>query len=618
MATLIQKAFQDDIYLERLLDNLINRLMDKSTFIQLVDSMKGKLIGKIENMCVIKALSKLYSNKIDEAESFINMCSSNKYVLFVSGYIEYTKNLEKSYEYLLESFKLGYINAASLLIKLCGNDNKKYNKVLEEINIENLINNIYDSDKYSDLFNTLGCNGYVQCRNRAFEIGYFDPVIVHNKAKHEKSIDLKLCFLLKSLYLNEDDNTLFEIATIYNNPKNAVYDTKKAFEYYSKIQKQDGLLCYILGMKYHYGSGTKIDYNKAHKYYDEGIELGELHCMIKLLELSKDANINFKNNTEIIEAYEILIEKMKNDKGIFNWEFLYGKEKFNELKNNAICCLAELYQDNDNYEASFKYYSELYANESYSKYSKVKYNICLQYLYGIGTSKNIEKAKEIALSLKTYKYMYARILLNEKKYDEAFNCATKLLEEYPNDADSKSIIGICHYINGNYDDAFDILVENNFRCFVMYYLGLCYYFGHGTSVNYGEAKECFKMIIDSDYKYLTEYIKSEIMIAKMYLYGHGVTKDVRKTIQIIKNISNNKQEQELVEYGMKEDLNVITGFINEQDSQTCCCCYEQLFERQVYIPCGHTNICKKCDKNLKTRKCPVCRAVIVSMHSIYL
>jgi len=70
-------------------------------------------------------------------------------------------------------------------------------------------------------------------------------------------------------------------------------------------------------------------------------------------------------------------------------------------------------------------------------------------------------------------------------------------------------------------------------------------------------------------------------------------------------------EKKLIEFYKEQ----IRG-VNSTDKIDCCVCFEELKERHVIVPCGHTQTCKECIKSITS--CPMCKKSFRIICKIYL
>lgn len=50
----------------------------------------------------------------------------------------------------------------------------------------------------------------------------------------------------------------------------------------------------------------------------------------------------------------------------------------------------------------------------------------------------------------------------------------------------------------------------------------------------------------------------------------------------------------------------------------CCICFEEITERYVLTPCGHTNTCKSCHDKNKSKRCAICRTKIKEYVKLFI
>lgn len=69
---------------------------------------------------------------------------------------------------------------------------------------------------------------------------------------------------------------------------------------------------------------------------------------------------------------------------------------------------------------------------------------------------------------------------------------------------------------------------------------------------------------------------------------------------------------------VKTPLNGIELQTPKSINMECIICYEEIMERYAIVPCGHTNICKKCLDENNINTCPTCNDVIIKQIKLYL
>jgi hypothetical protein len=122
--------------------------------------------------------------------------------------------------------------------------------------------------------------------------------------------------------------------------------------------------------------------------------------------------------------------------------------------------------------------------------------------------------------------------------------------------------------------------------------------------------ECFKILmnrtqkkvkhaeeIDSDDELLKKFKdENELIMKKPELKECIIELPLQDKIIDIKNQGNNKE-------------------IIPKNTKECCVCLEDIEEKYVLIPCGHTSICKNCIPKIK--ECSICITKIINHIKIY-
>ncbi len=234
----------------------------------------------------------------------------------ISYYYEYGQNI-KAREQAKKVKELRNVDATE---NLCNAylEAEEYDKAFE------LAKKMYDYDYSGALANILGFlyfYGYGVLENKELALKYFEEGSLKNNSSCyywlgymygngdgvEKDDEKAICFYEKAYNLGSD-SAKEQIALIYHNKG----DYEKAFKIFSEILKsdtlKDGESCYYLGKMYFYGKGTKKDYIKALKYFQEAYDK-DCDWSIVYLGYLYSSNLAVKDVEKAINYYNIGIER---------------------------------------------------------------------------------------------------------------------------------------------------------------------------------------------------------------------------------------------------------------------------------------------------------------------
>lgn len=85
------------------------------------------------------------------------------------------------------------------------------------------------------------------------------------------------------------------------------------------------------------------------------------------------------------------------------------------------------------------------------------------------------------------------------------------------------------------------------------------------------------------------------------------------------NYVQTKNKQKIIKKAKKQLENNKSAISNPKSSLTkCCICFENIKQKMVLIPCGHTTVCNKCQTGLNDKKCPVCQELFTQCIKLHL
>lgn len=361
-------------------------------------------------------------------------------------------------------------------------------------------------------------------------------------------------------------------------------DEKKGLEWFKKAAESGNAdaLEKMAGC-YDGGRGTKMDkikafelYNKAFMLYLRDAENGDVDAMDMVAYHYKEGLGIPKNSSKVFDWTKKRAEKTPNSTSLaelaYYYEVGFGTERDIKKSSELLAKVIETSEAGELYEIGINF---AYSNDKKEKEQAHKWfmwatekgdvevinNIALDYKFGLGVEKNIQKSiyfyekaaiLDDVMAIKSMAYIYAS---DEFKRDipkaiEYFEKAILL-------GDVDAIIGLAYLLasENNNSKAIELFVKaaslGNVEAMV--YLGERYYWGMGVKKNYAKAIEWYQKALESENSNELKKGQSKERIFKNIglMYGAG-------GYGIMKNDSESSKWEKLANsLSNKEDTKVL-------------------------------------------------------------
>lgn len=282
---------------------------------------------------------------------------------------------------------------------------------------------------------------------------------------------------------------------------------------------------YVLGVMKHFGVGTKIDYKKAYDYFRQGsnIEIGDpdIYYYLGLYHETALGGVK-KDYKKAVQWYEKAIKKGSRKANYRLGKMILNGSGVKKDPYRAFVLIKSAAMQGRGYAEAIHWLGYLYEN-------------------GIGTSKNLKKAKTLyaAASEKGFKKEKPskKEKPNKKKSVKNRDHIKKTLDQsYQKLRDGE------HNTSLNYIQ--DHAHQGNPTA--QFYLALVYYYGvGGKDKNYKTALPWFLKAGENG------HAKAQDYLADMYDHGDGTQKDIKKAIKWQKKAAENGIKYSQVNLGIK-------------------------------------------------------------------
>ena len=408
----------------------------------------------------------------------------------------------------------------------------------------------------------------------------------------KKDIDKAISLYIKASNMGSAKGTTF-LAQCYEDGIGVEKDVTKAFVLYSKTAKAGHAKAQrLLGRCYEYGIGTDVDKEKAVKWYRESSEQkdkiaqymlamcyacgeGVEKDTIKAFELCYlSAEAGYTEAQRILAwFYECGNGVEKNLEHAIKW-YMKAIENNDRISMVQLACIYyDNFDDEEKDKIAFDYLQK--AVQELEKNSYHYYLACFKLagFYDCGylvdsdptTAFNyckIAAEGELEQAFSVIAEFYKDGIGTSKDIKESIYWYEKALEHLANDMDkAESYLTIGDLFseiseeksNSYYKKAYDIYNNkaNNGNNEATFQLGLLLFKGKGVELSYTKAFKCFE---ESSIKLPDGRTKS--WLAKCYLHGLGVEKNLKKGFELLKAAS----KEEKVTYDAK--LYLIYCYIN--------------------------------------------------------
>ena len=266
---------------------------------------------------------------------------------------------------------------------------------------------------------------------------------------------------------------------------------KKALKLFMKNAASGSSIgLYRLGYLYLRGELVKKDINLGIKYLKESEELNSIYALLELADYyyNRAEEVNEENDKKTFYYYNKLEKRLPNS-GLVNSRL-------------GVCYKYGIGVDKDDIIAIDYFKKSI--NEALSKY-----HMSLYHYYGKYVDKDDKKA-----------FDYMKSSFDNGRIDSAFQYGYYLYNGIGTAVDKAKAFNIFSRCN-------EEKAKKNFPLY-FYYMGLCYYYGHGTNIDYKKA-----------YEYFLEGSNRDIYECYMYLgfiyyEGNGATKNYRAAFDYFK------------------------------------------------------------------------------------
>jgi TPR repeat protein len=625
-------------------DILDNRIDTKNI---LDDLKKAELTEKIEkllfenNKQVIRILTlhaiALYQNKKYKAGvNRLKICAFYEDPIackimgdiYSDGDEEHDDDVDEAFKYYIKAEKYG------------NNDNNLFFKIAQ----------YYENGYGTDKDKTKALEYYLKCASG----GHYESYVkVAEFYFAEKKYSMALEYLIKIWEKEKTPKIANKLGDChYFGDDNLVVDKNKAIEYFKfAANADDELGLYNMGLCLANGDGIEKNLTGAFEYYLKAAQKGYLDAIIEVGIYYRDGigcNRNAKESTE----WFLKAANANNSSGMF-------ETGINYINGNGF---------EVNKQEGFKWLLKSAENDFDEAISEVA--DC--YNDGIGVEKNqVEALKwyrkaaeknDLDACYQIGNYYYCGCGGLEQDYEKAFEIWNKAYNNGKcNNADIINSLFDCYYYGKGTDKSYtaaaeilrnkDIKISGSLRR-----LGTIYYYGHGIEKDYKLALKYLMESLDlsptnsrtlcqlgiinlegnaveKNYKEAFELFKkasvesdnnSHIYLGLCYLKGYGTEINVKEAIKYFRiGMTNCDDAQELIiDLAKQHNVDVLTLHNLEPssviNSNKCCICLGNLnTNRFVYVPCGHTQVCKKCD-DTPLKRCPLCREKIEKRQKIFV
>ena len=333
----------------------------------------------------------------------------------------------------------------------------------------------------------------------------------------------------------------------------------EAFKWYQKAADNGGTGAYIwLGVMYYNGQGVAQNYEKAFLWSKKAAENGAADAYVGLGIMYCKGQGVAQNYGEAIQwfqkavdngdavAYGWLVGMYYNGQGVaqnYGEAFKWTKKAAEKGIAVAYAGLGGMYYKGQgvaqNYNEAFKWYQKAADNGVTGAYSWLG----VMYYNGQGVAQNYEKAflwtKKAAENGAADAYvglgvMYCKGQGVAQNYGEAFQWFQKAADNGV--ASAFAYLGEMYYagdgVAQNYNEAFKWFqkaADNGITTGIYYFLADMFYTGKTGITDYSQAKKYAELAIKND----TLDIVGHRILAKLYMYGYAVEKNIDKAEALI-------------------------------------------------------------------------------------
>ena len=283
--------------------------------------------------------------------------------------------------------------------------------------------------------------------------------------------------------------------------------------------------CAYLGQMYYEGTGVAQNYNEAFKWYQKAADNGVTGAYTWL-------GVMYYNGQGVAQNYEKA--------------FLWTKKAAENGAADAYVGLGVMFCKGQgvaqNYGEAFQWFQKAVDNGDPVAYGW----LVSMYYNGQGVSQNYGEAfkwtkkaaeKGIAAAYAGLGGMYYKGQGVAQNYNEAFRWYQKAADN--GDADAYVGLGVM-YCNGqgvaqNYNEAFKWFqkaADNGITTGIYYFLADMFYTGKTGITDYSQAKKYAELAIKND----TLDVVGHRILAKLYIHGYGVEKNIAKAEALIEKV----------------------------------------------------------------------------------
>ena len=282
-------------------------------------------------------------------------------------------------------------------------------------------------------------------------------------------------------------NAYVGLGVMYCNGQGVVQNYNEAFKWFQKAADNGiAYACAYLGKMYYEGTGVAQNYNEAFKWYQKAADNGAANAYVGL-------GVMYCNGQGVVQNYN----------EAFKW--------FQKAADNGIayaCAyLGKMYYEGtgvaQNYNEAFKWYQKAADNGAADAYV----GLGVMYCKGQGVAKNSNEA---------FKWF-------QKAADNGV-------------ASAFAYLGDMHYagdgVAQNYNEAlkwYQKAADNGITTGIYYFLADMFYTGKTGITDYSQAKKYAELAIKND----TLDIVGHRILAKLYMYGYAVEKNIDKAEALI-------------------------------------------------------------------------------------
>ena len=314
----------------------------------------------------------------------------------------------------------------------------------------------------------------------------------------------------------------FGLGVMYYNGQGVAQNYNEAFKWFQKAADNGvaGAFAY-LGKMYYAGDGVAQNYNEAFKWFQKAADNGIDDACAYLGKM-------YYEGTGVAQNYN----------EAFKW---YQKAADNGV-TGAYTWLGSMYYDGQgvaqNYEKAFLWTKKAAENGAADAYV----GLGVMYCNGQGVAQNygeafkwFQKAADngIAYACAYLGQMYYKGTGVAQNYNEAFKWYQKAADNGGTGA--YSWLGVMYYkgqgVAQNYNEAFKCFQKaaDNGITDIYYFLATMFYTGEAGITDYSQAKKYAELAIKND----TLDIVGHRILAKLYIHGYGVEKNIAKAEALI-------------------------------------------------------------------------------------